>query len=292
MRDTEFAARGRRTPTVRQPKLKRIPRPRVSQRHNFLFDKPLNCNKLPLVSENWMILQTLGCQKCQIRYDTSDMANAMPTTDREVIDVLRRSGAVSVHRLVEELKVTATAVRQRLSRLMAGGMVARKLVREGRGRPAHHYELTDKGVAAAGTNHDDLVTALWDELRAIKDPAVRSGLLQRIAQRLAAQGGELPGGTLAEKMDQIVAVMGDRDVPFEVDRSGELPVLTALACPYPDLAERDRAICSVEKIMFSEMLGQRVRLTECRLDGGSCCAFEPTGSTEAVAATGPSAPVE
>jgi predicted ArsR family transcriptional regulator len=52
-------------------------------------------------------------------------------------------------------------------------------------------------------------------------------------------------------------------------------VLTALACPYPDLAEQDRGICAVEKMMFTEMLGTPVRLTECRLDGAStCCRFQ------------------
>jgi predicted ArsR family transcriptional regulator len=52
-------------------------------------------------------------------------------------------------------------------------------------------------------------------------------------------------------------------------------VLTALACPYPELAEQDRGICAVEKLVFSELLGEKVRLTECRLDGASnCCRFE------------------
>jgi predicted ArsR family transcriptional regulator len=67
-------------------------------------------------------------------------------------------------------------------------------------------------------------------------------------------------------------------VPFAVDTSGELPVLSALACPYPELAKLDRGVCTMEKLMLSEMLGENVLLSDCRLDGASCCTFTPSTS--------------
>jgi predicted ArsR family transcriptional regulator len=88
-------------------------------------------------------------------------------------------------------------------------------------------------------------------------------------------GGQIRGETTEERMNEVSRLMGERNIPFAVDRSGSLPVLTALACPYPVLAEQDRGICSLEKILFSELLGEKVRLTECRLDGTSnCCRFQ------------------
>ncbi len=68
--------------------------------------------------------------------------------------------------------------------------------------------------------------------------------------------------------------MAQRNLAFSVERKGALPVLTAHQCPYPDLAEQDRGICAVEKIVFSELLGEKVRLSDCRLDGANCCRFE------------------
>ena len=174
------------------------------------------------------------------------------------------------------MQVTATAVRQRLARLMAGGLIQREAAKAARGRPSHRYSLTEKGVRNTGSNFADLAIALWKEVRQIKDPEVRSGLIQRLAQTMAAMyGGKVQGATTDERMDAVSRLLGERNVPFAVDRSGQLPVLTALACPYPELAEQDRGICSVEKILFSELLGEKVRLTECRLDGAStCCRFE------------------
>ena len=75
-------------------------------------------------------------------------------------------------------------------------------------------------------------------------------------------------------MENLAAIFIERDIPFEVENSGQLPVLTALACPYPDLAEQDRGVCAMEKMFFSELIGESLRLTECRLDGATCCTFE------------------
>ena len=66
--------------------------------------------------------------------------------------------------------VTATAVRQRLQRLMAEGLIERHTERKGRGRPNHRYSLTEKGERSAGTNFSDLAVVLWEEIKAVDDP--------------------------------------------------------------------------------------------------------------------------
>jgi DeoR family transcriptional regulator, suf operon transcriptional repressor len=204
------------------------------------------------------------------------MQAVVESSDTALIDLLRRGGALGVSEMASAMQVTATAVRQRLGRLMADGLIQRDLAKAPRGRPSHRYSLTDKGVRKTGSNFADLAIALWNEVRQIKDPAVRSGLIQRLAKTMAGMyGSQINGQTTDERMESVSRLMGEKNIPFTVDHSGQLPVLTALACPYPELAEQDRGICAVEKILFSELLGEKVRLTECRLDGASsCCRFE------------------
>lgn len=201
------------------------------------------------------------------------------SSDRVLIDILRREGAATISTLVAEMGVTATAVRQRLTRLMAEGLVERRAERLSRGRPNHRYHLTDKGQRSGGTNISDMATVLWEEIKSVEDPRVRAGLLKRIADRFTEKyRDEIAGNTLAERMASLARLMGEREVPFEVQGGGELPVLSALACPYPDLAVHDRSVCTIEKLMLSEVLGESVRLSECRLDGASCCTFTPSTS--------------
>src|SRR6185503_15510883 len=105
----------------------------------------------------------------------------------------------------------------------------------GRGRPSHHYSLTSKGRRKTGANFADLAMALWQEIRTIEDSEVRKGLLQRISKRLSAIYAEqIAGGSLTDKMESLAAIFAERGVPFAVEKSGPLPILTALACPYPE----------------------------------------------------------
>ena len=204
------------------------------------------------------------------------MSTASPATDADVLDLLRVSGPKDVSELAQVLEVTATAVRQRLSRLLAQGVIDREVVRAGRGRPKHRYRLSPKGLRMTGSNFTDLALALWRAIGSIHDPERRRHILHQIARAMAeTYGSRIEGMTMAERMRSLAALLSERRVPFSVDPSQGLPVLTAHACPYPDLAEEDPTICEVEKMLFTELLGEEVELASCRLDGRPSCRFQP-----------------
>jgi predicted ArsR family transcriptional regulator len=206
------------------------------------------------------------------------MSSDAVTSDTTIIDLLRKHQSMTVSDLAAALDVTATAVRQRLSRLMGQGCIERSAARAGRGRPSHHYALTAKGRRKAGSNFGDLAVALWREVVAIEDPSVRRALIQRVSRRLAdAYEGQVQGDSVEERMEQLAKVFRDRRVSFSVENHGETPRLTALSCPYPDLAKADRNICAMERQLLTRLLGTRLRVQECRLDGDNCCSFEPEG---------------
>lgn len=203
------------------------------------------------------------------------MSTVSETSDAQLLELLRRRGAMSVSELAEATEVTATAVRQRLTRLMGQGLVEREAARAGRGRPSHSYSLSDKARRQVGTNYADLAMLLWEQIRSVSDPEVRRGLLQRIAGAMAQlYSGQVQGATTEARMEALQKVFADRRVPMEVDSEGQMPVLTVLDCPYPELAEKDRGICAVEKMLFSELLAAPLRLSQCRLEGHTCCQFE------------------
>jgi len=198
-------------------------------------------------------------------------------SDAAVVDLLRLRQSLAARELADALGVTATAVRQRLDRLMKAGLVERTAVAKPRGRPSHAYSLTEAGRKLGGDNFRDLALVLWREIRSIRDPQVRSGLIGRIGASLAeAYRSRLRGVMPAERLASVASLMQERDICCSVERSaadGGLPVLTSHACPYPDLAEEDRGICAAERVMLQELVGTSVRLADCRLDGGSVCRF-------------------
>ena len=197
------------------------------------------------------------------------------TSDLPVLDLLRSREAMTVSELAAALNVTATAVRQRLTRLLAQKHVERSAASSGRGRPKHYYRLTEQGLRRAGSNFADLAVVLWEEVRRIDDPEIRKGLLQRIAKRMAVlYANKIEGNTLQQKLDALSRLFAERRLPLDIIQSGDLPVLKATACPYPDLADQDRSICAMERMLISELLGTDVRLASCRHEGERSCMFE------------------
>lgn len=213
-------------------------------------------------------------------------ANELRRVDRDLIRVLRAGEFVSVDALIEELGVTATAVRQRIQRLMELGLIEREKIVSGRGRPTYRYRLTVLGHRHAGANANELVDAMWQEILSLTDTQVRQQLISAIASRLGRQyAAQLEvtaeGESVEHRMHQLSSMLNDRQISTEVSHVGSLPVLDISSCPYPALTDSsdDRAMCRLEEQMFSAALGQPVELSSCRLDGDSCCQFSPIKSS-------------
>ena len=86
-------------------------------------------------------------------------ADSARESDGYLLSLLRDGRTLSIDELKEGLGVTATAVRQRIERLLASGLIEREKVVAGRGRPIFRYRLTvdqrrlASRVAAAGSSY-------------------------------------------------------------------------------------------------------------------------------------------
>jgi len=212
-------------------------------------------------------------------------------SDAALIELLRMDDGLGIGDLAKRMGVTATAVRQRLDRLMRAGLVSRTTVSGGlsaggeraagrlRGRPSHVYSLTEKGRRTGGDNFRDLALVLWREIRGVREPSVRQGLISRIGAAMAGMyREEVSGATPRQRLESTAKILQERRIscgvePIASPANGGLSVLTSYACPYPELAEQDRGICAAERLMLQDLVGSAVRLSECRLDGAPCCRF-------------------
>jgi predicted ArsR family transcriptional regulator len=199
--------------------------------------------------------------------------------DQAVLDLLRQQQGLTVHELIAQLEVTATAVRQRLDRLEHVGLVERRKEGVGRGRPQFRYFLTPLGTRYASASYADLAMALWQEVMELPNPQLRGRIIRRVARRMGEQLKQsIPlDATLTQRMEAMAMALGQRKVPAMVNDQGILPVLQVHACPYPELSQQEgsRQMCEMEQEMLSEAIGQPVQLDCCRLDGHNLCQFRP-----------------
>ena len=203
--------------------------------------------------------------------------------DRAMIALLRKSPSMTVCDLTESMGVTATAVRQRLNRLMALDMVERSRTVEGRGRPSHQYALTDKGRRSSANNLGDLAVVLWEEIQKIPDAATRQQVISGAVERLAEKyESETSGNTVEERMQSVVSMFADRQIPISLETSSGLPVIKVDGCPYPTLAQANHDICNMEKELLSKVIGHPIDRCQCRQDGDQCCTYEAGSSPSAL----------
>jgi predicted ArsR family transcriptional regulator len=199
-------------------------------------------------------------------------------SDRELLDLIRRHGPLTVTEIADRWGVTGTAVRNRLSRLLGSGLVERKAEHMGRGRPRHRYQASVEAHKRLGQNYADLAVALWEEMMGtVEDRKLRRLLFTRLTDRLAeVYKSKLTGEEWEGRLVQLSHVLHDRGVEAEVarDEAGLATALRQHSCPYYELAEADRAICALERKMLEKVLGRALRLSQCRLDGDRSCDFQ------------------
>lgn len=203
------------------------------------------------------------------------MAESLSQSDREFLRELQGAGPSSIPQLCDLQGVTTTAVRHRLSRLQAAGLVVRESIRTQRGRPHHVYCLTVEGKKLLGDNYTELATILWNQLRRLEDPTTREQVTQLVKQALVEKyGRSVDAVTPAERLVQLQKVLQEHGFHVEAQTSGERLVLTEQNCPYHDLASNDHSICDLEQQVFGQILGVPLQLIHRCVDGHTHCRFE------------------
>ena len=139
------------------------------------------------------------------------MSIQVPTSDAQLLDLLRIAGPMSVRELAHAMEVTATAVRQRLVRLLAQKAIQREVTRHGRGRPKHLYRLTEEGLRRTGSTFTDVGSTLWEEIRQSNDPELRRDTLRRIARAwLSGDADKIRGKTPAQRMKSLAKLLNQQ----------------------------------------------------------------------------------
>jgi DeoR family transcriptional regulator, suf operon transcriptional repressor len=206
------------------------------------------------------------------------VASMNGSSDRDLLDLIRRRGPMTVAEMGADLGVTGTAIRNRLARLLGSGLVERRTEHGGRGRPRHAYQASVEAQKRLGQNYAELAFVLWEEMMStVADRKLRRLLFTRITERLAEMYRcQMSGQEWEGRLVQLTNLLHHRGVEVEVARDGvgAFPILRQHSCPYYELAEADRAICALERKMFEKVLGRSLRLSQCRLDGDRFCDFQ------------------
>jgi len=199
---------------------------------------------------------------------------------RNLLLRLRHEGPSAPEDLASALGASRTGVLQQLHALEAAGLVSRRAVRHGVGRPRHVYDVTDAAQDLFPTNYDGLALGLLAAIRSIGG----DGLVDDVFEERRRTSGDRVRQRLAERLPA--------DAPL-IDRARELAViqdeqgylaeavigadgvirLVERNCAIHRIAADTAAACQAELDLFREILGADVEREGHIAAGDRCCTY-------------------
>jgi len=199
----------------------------------------------------------------------------MQSTRQQILEYLQRHGRGTVKELGALLSLTSTGIRQHLTVLERDGLVAAHEERGRVGRPTLVYALTASADALFPKTYDVLASVLLEEIRSTEGNEKLQKTLQRVARRLAGPYlGRFEGQSLAERVKEVAVVFEEQGcmADWQQDETGEY-FIDEYTCPFPKIAQRDRAVCALHVEFVRTLTGADTRLTRSLMRGERACTY-------------------
>jgi predicted ArsR family transcriptional regulator len=216
-----------------------------------------------------------------------DVSQSISPAAYRILSLLVGNPPQSVAQLTRASGVTRTAVIEQLNELMAQGFVARRVDKtQRRGRPRHLYSATDVAIERIFPPSPHILPAVVQAIESCGGPQLRrevfSHLGQVLVQRYRPKVQALAPRQRLEQLSQLLEYDG---VLTSVEVHDGKLTLRERSCPFVNMLDCDRTACDMESSMIADLVGCKVTLAECRLDGCPSCLFQLEFDDESQTAT-------
>jgi predicted ArsR family transcriptional regulator len=206
---------------------------------------------------------------------------------RNLLMRLRHEGPSAPEELATALGASRTGVLQQLHALETAGLVSRRSVRHGVGRPRHVYDVTEAAQDLFPTNYDGLAVGLLAAIRSIGGEGLvdeifeerRKTTTARVRRRLAER---LPADApLVDKARELAVIQDEQGYLAEVVLGTDGVIrLVERNCAIHRIAADTSAACKAELELFRDLLGPDVVRETHIASGDRCCTYRIGGPTD------------
>lgn len=198
------------------------------------------------------------------------------STRQQILEMLKKNGAMSVNEIAGQLQITDIAVRRHLQTLEKDELVETKLVRQPMGRPSHLYMLTEHSEQVFPKNYADITLDFLQDVQELQGPGMIDSLFERREKRLTEKYKQvIQGDELESRVAELAQLQDQRGYMAEWTK-GDQPgqyFLTEHNCPIHQIAHQFTKACSSELSLFRDVLGADVEQLECKAKGGQRCIY-------------------
>ncbi|MEW6418989.1 MAG: metalloregulator ArsR/SmtB family transcription factor [Nitrospirota bacterium] len=202
------------------------------------------------------------------------LLNENPTRGK-IMMLLKKMGPMPIDDLSKELKITPMGIRQHLLCLQRKGLIDYVTKRQGIGRPAFLYQLTEKA--------DDLFPKAYHTftsniLRYIEKNEGRDKIDDIFKWRKNIilkdyQEALFDKKSLKEKIHEFKNILESEGYFVDISETNSHYSLRQFNCPIYKIASEFKEACKYELQMYKDLLGKEVKRQQCMSDGNPSCTY-------------------
>jgi len=200
--------------------------------------------------------------------------NENPTREK-ILLLLKRKGPLSIDDLSRELNITSMGIRQHLLSLERKGLIDYMTKRQGIGRPAFLYKLTEKAEYLFPKTYDRFIINMFTDIEKNEGKNKIDEIFKWRKTRLLKDAKEAlqDKKTIQDKVFGLKAFLEAEGYSSELDSANNHFVLKIFNCPIYRIALDYKEACQYDIQLFRDLLGKEVIREACITDGNPSCIY-------------------
>jgi predicted ArsR family transcriptional regulator len=198
-------------------------------------------------------------------------------TRRELLQIIKRRGSLSVDEAMDALGMARTTVRDHLLQLREKGLLNRTVEREGRGRPSHRYQMSRRAKMLFPSRDGELMGQLLQYLRDHGAADLVEAFFEEywdartraVKQRLHGEASN----ELDDQLEVLRAILEEEGFMPEIDCEGERITVRECNCPFPESVKQTKIPCRLERQFFETIFEAELDRVSYIPEGHSACTY-------------------
>lgn len=197
---------------------------------------------------------------------------------KEILDLIKRKGTLSIDEAVEEIELAKTTLREHFLQLERDGFVDREYVRSGPGRPSLHYELTAKGNSLYPSSESKLLRNIIHYLKDKGNEQLVEDFfedfwdqrLDEAEKRMEKEHAE----SLEGKLKVLMGMLEEEGFMPDFEIQGQKVTVKECNCPFSEVIKETRLPCKLEAMFYEKIFGAKAERTTYIADGDYACTYD------------------
>jgi predicted ArsR family transcriptional regulator len=198
---------------------------------------------------------------------------------KEILDLLKRKGVLSIDEVSEDLGLAKTTLREHFLQLERDRYIKRTYERSGPGRPSLQYYLTQHGHALYPSGESALMRNFLSFLKKKGEASMIEEFFQEFwhirFEKAKSLMDEKPDDNLKDRINVLLEMLTDEGFmpEYHLDEDKNFLEIRECNCPFREVVKETRLPCKLEAEFFNRLFNGKAERTAFIPEGDFSCNY-------------------